>query len=473
MIGASDGRTIVSFGGIVNFKGFGYRRSVAVGAVWLAGFTALAGATSPANAATDPAGTGSAYAQGYKIDPRSGRLSFGITYGLALAGHQNKSAVAEARSADLGLIGTTLSGEGCDGGDPTLPAEDQPIPLVARTDDPAPDRQSSPELGAERSVDVNPSPFAKAVATTTGFGQPKVVSIGGTVSTSTSGLENGARVARAVTEVSDIDIAGLVQIKGMRWEAAYQTFPSTAVLTSFTVEGIFLAGTNITGKQDNPFASLQQVTDLLAPLGLGVTITPPTLRNESGIAFVDALKISIVPGEVRDGVLGPVLAAAQPLRKALNDALIGADCGNASYLTIGDIALGSVTGAGELNIELGGVSATSADLDPTSFLGGFTPAPPAPAAPTFTPPTQSASGGTFEPSTPSLSTVDEPVEVAATPVVTTPVASLPDIKPIRGDRGGALLGVGLGGLFLLGLLAEGDRRKMRRGQRSGPMEVKA
>jgi hypothetical protein len=37
---------------------------------------------------------------------------------------------------------------------------------------------------------------------------------------------------------------------------------------------------------------------------------------------------------------------------------------------------------------------------------------------------------------------------------------------ISGKRGGALAVVGLAGLGLLGLIAEGDRRKMRRAQRT-------
>ncbi|HAS09213.1 MAG TPA: hypothetical protein DCS55_01635 [Acidimicrobiaceae bacterium] len=43
-------------------------------------------------------GLGNAYAQGVKVDPRSGRPSFGITYGTSLAGHQNTIAIAEART---------------------------------------------------------------------------------------------------------------------------------------------------------------------------------------------------------------------------------------------------------------------------------------------------------------------------------------------------------------------------------------
>lgn len=49
-------------------------------------------------------------------------------------------------------------------------------------------------------------------------------------------------------------------------------------------------------------------------------------------------------------------------------------------------------------------------------------------------------------------------------------ASAAPISDFTGERGGALLGVGAGGLLLLLASAEGDRRKMRRAQREIPLE---
>src|SRR5690606_6782646 len=121
-----------------------FKRTLAMGAVWTVAMGGLL-ATSPAASgqeAVEP-GLGNAYAQGVKIDPRTGQLSIGLTYGMSLAGHQNKVAIAEARSLDLGIIGTLLAGEGCDGGDPTLPAEQQPQPLVVRSGEDGADKGRS------------------------------------------------------------------------------------------------------------------------------------------------------------------------------------------------------------------------------------------------------------------------------------------------------------------------------------------
>ncbi|MGH9223786.1 MAG: hypothetical protein ACRD2W_08370, partial [Acidimicrobiales bacterium] len=43
-------------------------------------------------------GTGSATALGYKVNPTNGNLSFGITAGEAIAGHQNTGATGQSRA---------------------------------------------------------------------------------------------------------------------------------------------------------------------------------------------------------------------------------------------------------------------------------------------------------------------------------------------------------------------------------------
>ena len=458
---------------------FAFRRTAAIGAVWAVAMGVLV-VTSPAasgQTAVDP-GVGNAYAQGYKIDPRQGQLSFGITYGMALAGHQNTVAIGEARSVDLGVIGTTLAAEGCDGGDPTLPKDKQPQPVVVRSTDDTKDRTET-EYAVEKHAEATNTPYAEAIATTAAVGDPAAVQLGSTRSRSTSGVIDGKRVATAVTDVSDISFAaGALVIKGLHWEATYQSAPDEAVSGSFTIEGVQSAGKNLPIK--DAADGLAKANAILEPLG--ISIDPPQVRNESGISFVDPLKIGIVPSKTRDGIAGPLLSAASPVREKLVDALIKADCGNASYVTIADIALGSVTGAGSLSIELGGVTASSDELGETSFLGALSDY-----TPSLPPISDSSGGGGSLPditgsggsslggATLAGSPTTEAPQTAATnpPSSSNDETALGDVTPVSGSRGGPLLGVGLGGLLLLAALAEGDRRKMRRAQRSVPMEVMA
>lgn len=457
-----------------------FKRTLAMGAVWTAAMGGLL-ATSPAASGQEGVepGTGNAYAQGVKIDPRSGRLSFGITYGMSLAGHQNTVSIAEARSADLGVIGVTLAGEGCDGGDPTLPKEDQPQPLVARsTDEGAGQEKVESENGVEKRAVATAEPLARSVATTAAAGEAAVLQIGATQSSTESGIIDGKRIARAVTEVSRVSLGGgQVVLKGLRWEAAYQTAPAEEATGSFTIEGIEVAGQKLPIPEENPLAPLAEANAVLEPLGF--QITPPTVRNESGIQFVDAMRISVIPSTARESVLGPIFNGIQPVRESLFDAIIEADCGNAAYLTILDLVLGSVSGAGSLGIELGGVTATSDNIEFTSFLGSLGGAPSLPPLSSGggSSPSLSSSGGTS-----SLSGgASAPTGAAATTPPTTVASAagdvggdeqaIADIEPLTGSRGGALAGVGLGGLALLAALAAADRAQMRRAQRSVLMEI--
>lgn len=212
---------------------------------------------------------------------------------------------------------------------------------------------------------------------------------------------------------------------------------------------------------------------MLRPLGF--TLEPPTTRVEAGIAFVDPMRVGIVPSEIRESVLGPVIGGAQPVRQSVFDLILEQDCGNATYILIGDIVLGSVTGAGSLAVEVGGVTATSSELRGSSFLGGFggslAPLTPSNGSGTLGTSLGSSSGstggGTVTPTTlaavPTTAPADDTDEEVAVPIG--------DTDPISGRRGGPLVAVGLGGLALLAALAEGDRRKMRRAQRTMPMEV--
>lgn len=458
-----------------------YRRTAAIAAVWAAAMAGLV-LTSPSASgqeAVEP-GRANAYAQGIKVNPRTGGLSFGITYGMALAGHQNNSAVGESRSADLGVIGTTLAGAGCDGGDPTLPREDQPQPLVVRSSDEEAAREES-ENGVEKKAQATDAPFAEAVAITAATGDPAAVQIGGSTSRTASGIIDGARRATAVTEVSDITFAaGAFVIKGLRWEVVHQTAPTEAVTGSFTIEGIEAAGVPI--PTDDVVGALAELNELLAPLG--ISINAPEVRDEAGIISVEPMSIGIVPSETRDGVLGSVLSGLSPVRESVIDALIGIDCGNASYITIADIVLGSITGAGSLSIELGGVNATSSEIQGTSLLGGLPSlgslSPAVPASPAGGRSLGSSGGGGSSGAFGGGGGgTTSGVSDTATTDETSPGASaddetaLPDVQPLSGSRGGPLIGVGLGGLLLLAALAEGDRRKMRAAQRSVPMEVMA
>jgi hypothetical protein len=445
------------------------RRAAVVVATGLLTVTALTGVTvQPGGAQTATAfgpGTGQAIAIAYKVNPVFGNLSFGITAGESVAVHQNTGALAQSKAINLGVIGVTLAGEGCDGADPTLPASSQPQPVIVGSDEPGAAEGKRADLAGAISMfsKATAAPFSEALTTVAPLGDAAVALISGGRSQATSGVVSpGVREARAISEIGEIDLLnGAVVIKGMRWEAIQRTGGTTTNSGTFSLGSITVGG-KPTPIPSDPVDQLRLLQDVLASVGL--TVKAPVTRVAEGIVFVDPLTIGIVPSALRDGILGQALSALQPVREGLVSTILQLGChgaldllGNnaATAVTILDLALASVSGAGYTTLELGGVQATTAEIAGFNGLGvGELPAVP-------------DLGGTIG---------DLPLDAGLPPALPTDgvgsgtgggdeTAAEPISDTDDGDRGGVLLAIGAGGLLLLLATAEADRRKMRRAQR--------
>lgn len=438
------------------------RVTAAVSAVLLAAALVASFATAPASAATDP-GQGTAIAQTQKIDPKAGGLSLGVTFGQALAGHQNQVAQAASQAINLGVIGSTIGSEGCDGSAPTYPSDDQPQPLRidSRDKDAAKGKTESENGGFEKSVKADDTPYGEAITTTAPYSIAGIMKVGGGTSSTHSGLVKDVREAQAITEISSLDLAGVVRFGSMRWEATYRSTGDNKVTGTFTIGSASANGQSL--PTNDPSKTLDQANAALKVLG--IKLVAPIARQSGGVLFVSPLSIAVVPNAQRDAIAGAVIGGIQPFRKALTDALLEQSCKNASYITIFDLVVGSVTGAGEFALALGGVQASSSAIPKNAFslgeaqysLGGG-------GAPlSFD--TGGGSGSTsFSGTAPEATSggSDGTGSSAGTPIATKAV------KAFKGSRGGGLATAGIGALGLLAALAEGDRRKMRRAQREIP-----
>jgi hypothetical protein len=457
---------------------FGRTAKVAVGVTTLSLLTfavtapGSAAPSAPAQAAPFDAGTGSAIAIAYKLNPIFGNLSFGITAGESVAGHQNTGSSAQSKAINLGVIGVTLAAEGCEGDDPTLPRENQPQPVIVNADDEGAAAGKSASLGGviNMSASANHDPLARAVTSVAPLGDVGSVFVNGGTSTASSGVVSpGVREARAITELADVQLlGGLVSLRGMRWEAIQTTGATTTNSGTFTLGSLNLLGVPIPLPTD-ALGQLRVLADTLGALGL--TVTPPATRVEQGIVFVDPLTIGIIPAALRDGIIGPILSAGQDIRAALVTALFNLGCGHdpdifgnnaETAVTVLDLALATISGAGRLTVELGGVQATTSEISEFSGLGVVPDLANTPNVPSVNlPPIDLGDTGLNG----SPLVLNDPGDLtgANTPE---PIADLGD-----GERGGVLLGVAGGGLLLLLLTAELDRRKMRRAQREILLEA--
>jgi hypothetical protein len=446
------------------------RTAAGVGcAVLLSFFITEPGAAAPDAPTQDSSfnkGTGSAIALGYKANPTNGNLSFGITAAESVAGHQNTQATGQSRAINLGVIGVTLAGKGCDGGDPTLPAEDQPQPVIVRSgEDGADEGVKESEQGLiEKFARATTAPFGEAITTIAPSGDPATAYVSGGRTISHSGVVGGnTREALARTEIEGISLGGgAVKLRGLTWEAIHRSGAVNETLGTFSVDGIEVGGQKIPVQKD-ALDQLEGLNAVLEPLGL--KLQAPKVRVEQGIVFVDPLSVGVVPSPTRDGITGPIIGGAQPIRDEVTKALLEQDCGNATYITVADIVLGGVSGAGQIGLELGGVQATTAEINAFEFQ--LPPAlPPVSLSPTVSPQGAVSSPSLDTTSTPDTGSTDG--ETAQEPPPSQPVGP---VAALTGERGGLMALIAAGGLLTLLATAEGDRRKMRNAQRAIPLEA--
>jgi hypothetical protein len=168
----------------------------------------------------------------------------------------------------------------------------------------------------------------------------------------------------------------------------------------------------------------------------------------------------------------------QPIRQPLFSSLLQATCQAGNAITVYDIATGSVSGAGSLALELGGVQTSSADITEYGDLGfasdvssgGAGGGALLPNAPSLTSsPGQPAVLGT--PGSPAIpGTPDVPAVANSTP---TALAASNPVRPagILNKHAGPLAAISLAALGALAVVAEADRRKMRKAQRTPPVEM--
>ena len=424
-------------------------------------------------AAIEP-GQGQAIAQAWKVDPKTGGLSFGFTFGQALAGHQNKVARAVSQAVNTGVIGSTMAGPGCDGGPPTWPKEDQPQALeVDSRDEGAAAGKEATDYNSpsfKKFARASDAPLAESVTTMGPFTVSSVLAVGGSVTRTTSGVIDGQRVAKAVVDIREINLATVVKLSDLHWEAVYS---SSGVTGKFSIGHAVINGAAQSGP--NPTTTLAAANEALKLFGF--KLVEPKAYETGGVLFIDPLAIYVVPNAQRDQIAKEITAGTQEYRERLFAEMIARECDSADLISVFDIATGSMTGAGDFSLQLGGAQASSGiipdsgfNLDPValeSFLQGFEPGGGTFAAP----------AADFGPA-PTFAGGQATVSVPATPTrrtVTVPgnrpqrFNTQPAANTFEGKRGGAMAAVGLITLLLLAAVAEGDRRKMRHAQREIPV----
>jgi len=409
------------------------------------------------------AGSGNAYAQVVRVAPTAALLSLAPVIGDALADYTDTVARGAAEDANLAAIGVAS------------PCTDADVPRV---------RVSSEDKDAEKGVTnsfggsegggigtlfarATKAPFGESRFRFGDFEIPGVMKIGQGVAYASSGIAgDGIRRSTSIVDISDFNFGGAVTLKGLHWEAVQQTGDKgKKIASSFSMQGANIGLLPI--PVSDMAAALKQITAAIAPTGFSISL--PVNDSEAGVASMSPLTIQIVNSALGREFLGPVLAAAQPIREPLADQLIPLlkqpkeivggnpnDCDQTTApdlsvaVLAADLGIGIAAGSSDLHFELGGVNAYT---EGQKFANAFGPGE-------FNPPNVDANtlitvpGTKGTPGTPGFTpTNDEGTLTSALP---------PTSKTVPGGKGGAAIAVGLVGLAVAIVLAGADWYRMRR-----------
>lgn len=345
-----------------------YRRTALVGlcstAALLWGLTPAAGQPGSTSSVPFSNGVAKATAVVTKIAPGVGSLELALANGIAVSELKNQLTQAQAQSLDLGLIGSTLTSGSCR--EASLTPDDLPQPTRAdnrkgdaeATSDEAPIAGST--LGAGRESARATATLAEAIATSAAGVSPVVTVSGGRATATTEVIDGAARQAHATVE-ANLDLAGVLALRGLRWDAVHRTGKDPHAEAGFDVGSASLLGVPLPVES---LATLEATLNTaLAPTGISVQL-PHVERFEepADLVRVTPLRIVLKDSPVGKTALGPALDLTREQRFNLFNDLAASICDAAGILLVGDIGISIAAGTGFLAVEVGGAEALSDDL---------------------------------------------------------------------------------------------------------------
>ena len=483
----------------------------------------VTGLLSPAAGAGDDfvAGSGRARASLFEIVPRTGGLSIPVNLGRALTTYQGTAANASSTAvkppseppsqpAADECGGKRPGGGGSSSSNVAGPGPSKPpsfsFPFLSTLEVNSNDKGAeagkqadlaatppmSPVEGALQHQEVLASkdPLAKASTTSGRLFFTGIEMTGGRAEATTGVTGGTTRLAHALVTIHRLNVLDAVILEDLRWEAKQRTGAAGGTEGSFTIGRVISGGTRLPSLDlpatGDPLAAVNQA---LVPTGLAVD--PPRVETGDGVARVTPLSLRLADSALGRQVVGPLVAAFQPVRDPLVQGLLGISCDFGIAVTVADIAAGMLSGSGGVSFDIGGVSATT---EGTRFdnpfagpiddglldgAGGLEPVP-ASAEPLLVP---------LPPSAPASSPLAENVisdlpssgrgaltdpasagsgsEIAA-PGPPEPAYLGPTSRRLPGHRGGAALAVALIGLAGIFALGAADALHLRRASRSAP-----
>lgn len=324
-------------------------------------------------------GTAKAVATVVSAAPGVGALALGVTAGTAVTQVTNSLAQATSQTANLGLIGTSLTEESCTGGDPTIRPEDLPQPLGVDNRGGAAVRTAAeagqagmPGAVGEMEVRADQDPPTSSARTTlAALGVPGGPRIGGGEARTTTRVLPGQGREAVASVSTSLSVAGVLELDGLHWRAHHRTGVDPHAEGTFEVAAASVGGIPV------PIDDLASLEDALNGLlgQAGIRISLPSverIHEPADLVRVTPLVIEMRDTPVGQAILGPILDLTREQRGQLFDELVALACQAASALLIADVVVSVAGGTGFLTVGIGGVEASSADLEVGDPFGAHT-----------------------------------------------------------------------------------------------------
>jgi hypothetical protein len=439
-------------------------------------------ATSPGGASADTAaffpGTATATASALALVPSTGGLGYTITLSTANAEYEQALAKATSQTLNLGVIGTVITTASCNK-PPAVAASSLPQPVALESNAQPPNKTltvagtfngTGAGAGIEQAA-VTETPSANAVTRGGDFNVAGAIDMSGLDTNAVAQVVGGnTRDVSSTADVGQISLlGGLVVLKGLHWEASQQSGAATTSAASFSMGSVVVAGVALPTPNPSQLAMVIGIVNTaLAPTGFRINLPVVSeIANahdgNGATTKVSPLSIGIDSSALGAAVIGSQLSGAQPLKTAIDAALIAANCQLSNDgLPLVDIALGVPAGGGGLDLNLGGAAVNINDDPPINAFGKFglagntSPSDTGGSSPVFSPgdagtpfiPGTSATPGTSGSSTPASSSGASGAQSLGPTTKTSACASL-SAAGGSCSGGGAAVWIGLGALGLL------------------------
>ncbi|MBV9486163.1 MAG: hypothetical protein JO246_08925 [Frankiaceae bacterium] len=313
-------------------------------------------------------GQATAIAQAVQLTPSTGGLAASISVGTTIAQYRSTLAQASSQRLNLGVIGSTLT-VACDSSPPAARPDQLPQPLVAESDKGNSHASESTAgsgknsglsaVAGRETVRAWTRPRSMAKFDGNAVVVPGMLAISGLHTQSASQLiPHTARVATALAKIGEVKLLkGAIVLSGLKWTATQRSGKGSKLSGHFSIQAVKVAGKQLPVSAPKLTSTLNTVNKALTATGLHVSLPVKTVSH--GKLTLSPLAVGIDKSKVGNDVLNPILTAVQPVTNAVLTTLVGISCKIGSLLGAVDLIQSGFDGTGGLDLNLGGVTATS------------------------------------------------------------------------------------------------------------------